>query len=60
MGSRHHECLITLIVQVQFPPHFLSTLWETVIKGEMAHFYDFLAQSSRSAGSLRQSGSDIP
>lgn len=50
MDSRHHECLITLIVQVQFTPHSLSTLWETVIKCEMAHFYYSLAQSSQSAG----------
>lgn len=39
MGSRHHECLITLIGQVQVPPHSLSTLWETVIKRETACFY---------------------
>lgn len=60
MGSRHHECLITLIVQVQFPPHFLSTLWETVIKREMAHFYDSLDQSFRLAGSPCQSAPGIP
>lgn len=50
MDSRHHECLITLIVQVQFTPHSLSTLWETVIKCEMAPSYYSLAQSSLSAG----------
>lgn len=50
MDSRHHECLITLIVQVQFTPFSLSTLWETVIKCEMAPSYDSLAQSSQLAG----------
>lgn len=39
MGSGHHECLIMLVVQVQFPPRSLSTLWETVIKCEIACFY---------------------
>lgn len=41
MGRRHHECLITLIVQVQCTSSLYKYLMEIVIKHETAHLYNF-------------------